>query len=117
MLSRLEYYYNVFELAYCEQFVQDEVKRLGQMTEEERNVLKGCVDQSIIEEYLSLGSVDAKADINQEHLSRLTQNAKQRHQKALKTSSDRGERYQRTSADYSTNMDRIAEKVIEQKND
>lgn len=117
MLSRLEYYYNVVELAYCEQFVQDEVKRLGQMTEEERNVLKGCVDQSIIEEYLSLGSVDAKADINQEHLNRLTQNAKQRHQKALKTSSDRGERYQRTSADYSTNMDRIAEKVIEQKND
>ena len=53
--------------------------------------------------------------INQEHLNRLTQNAKQRHQKAVRQANDRDSRYQRLSTDYSTNMGRIAEKVIEQK--
>ena len=117
VLRRLSQYYNVLELSYSDEAIHYEINRLGEMSEEERELLQEFVDFDALEEYLTPYHEETKSMINQEHLSRLTQNAKQRHQKALKTSSDRGERYQRTSADYSTNMDRIAEKVIEQKND
>ncbi len=116
VLRRLSQYYNVLELSYSDEAIHYEINRLGEMSEEERELLQGFVDFEALEEYLTPYHEETKSMINQEHLNRLTQNAKQRHQKALRESSERGERYQRTSADYSTNMDRIAEKVIEQKN-
>ena len=113
MLKDLDFYYNALELSFYDSFINKEVKRLGMMTDEEREVLKNSVDRDIIEEYLSLGGKNAESDVNQEHLTRLTQNAKQRHQKAKKNQSDRDLRYQRCSTDYSENMERIAEKVID----
>lgn len=115
LLSDLDFYYNALELSFYDSSINKEVRRLGEMTDEEREFLRNCVNRDVIEEYLSLGGKDAQYDINQEHLNRLTQNAKQRHQKAVRQANDRDSRYQRLSTDYSTNMGRIAEKVIEQK--
>lgn len=114
-LVHLDFYYNAIELSFYDHSINKEVGRLGEMTEEEREVLRNCVQRDVIEEYLVLGGTDAQNDINQEHLTRITQNAKQRHQKALRQPSARDQYFQRNLENYSKNIERIAEKVIEKK--
>lgn len=113
MLKDLDFYYNAIELSFYDSFINKEVRRLGQMTEEEREVLKQCVDRGVIEEYLTLGGMNAKVDVNQEHMNRITINAKQRHQKALKKTSERDIYYKRRGESYPINIEKIAERVIE----
>ena len=115
VLRRLKQYYNVLELSYSDDAIYYEINRLGEMSQEERELLQEFVDFEALEEYLTPYHEETQSMINQEHLNRLTQNAKQRHQKAVRQANDRDSRYQRLSTDYSTNMGRIAEKVIEQK--
>lgn len=115
VLRRLKSYYNVLELSYTEEYINREINRLGEMSQEEREVLRGFVDLDALEECLTPFHPETRQMINQEHMNRLALNAKQRHQKAIRNQTERDEKYQRSLHTYSENMGRIAEKVIEQK--
>lgn len=115
MLRRLGSYYNILELSFTESYINREIHRLGEMTPEEREVLREFVDVEALDECLAPIDSNTHQKINQEHLTRITQNAKQRHQKALRQPNSRDQYFQRGLDTYSENMEKLAEKVIEKK--
>ena len=111
-LSELDYYYNALELSFYSPFVEDEVNG-KQLTLEERQQLRDFVDEEAMREYLTLGSGNVRAEINQTHLNRVKKNAENRHKKALKEEKARDKHFKRTDEEYVEHIESLAGAVID----
>lgn len=115
-LSELDYYYNALELSFYSPFVENEVSG-KELTLEEREQLREFVDENAMREYLSLGSGNVRAEINQTHLNRVKKNAENRHRKALKEEKARDKHFKRADEDYVGHIESIAGAVIDRDSD
>ena len=115
-LSELDYYYNALELSFYSPFVENEVSG-KELTLEEREQLREFVDENAMWEYLSLGSGNVRAEINQTHLNRVKKNAENRHRKALKEEKARDKHFKRADEDYVGHIESIAGAVIDRDSD
>ena len=111
-LSELDYYYNALELSFYSPFVEGEVTN-KQLTLEEREQIQAFVEEDPIRDFLKIGGVNVKADINRTHLERVKKNAENRHQKALKGESARDKRFKRVDEDYVDHIESLAGAVID----
>ena len=64
-------------------------------------------------EYLTLGSGNVRAEINQTHLNRVKKNAENRHKKALKEEKARDKHFKRTDEEYVEHIESLAGAVID----
>ena len=111
-LSSLQYYYSALKLTFVPRLVEQEVKEYGKLTEDEKEILSGCLADHLYEQFEAIGEGNTKEKVNQVNLKRIQDNAKNRHQRAKKNQSKKDLMYQRMNEDYVAEMMKLSGDVI-----
>ena len=88
------------------------MKEYGKLTEDEKEILSGCLADHLYEQFETIGEGDTKEKVNQVNLKRIQDNAKNRHQRAKKNQSKKDLMYQRMNEDYVAEMMKLSGDVI-----
>ena len=112
MLSSLQYYYSALKLTFIPQMVEQEVVEYGKLSPDEKEVLRDCLADHLLEQFEAIGEGDTKEQVNQVNLKRIQDNAKSRHQRAKRNQSKKDLMYQRMNEDYVGEMQKLTEGVV-----